>query len=96
MKSTPPLILVVEDNQQLHLLLRTTLESLNYRVLSATQGEEALVLARKHQPNVLILDLGLPDIDGQDLIKRLRKYSEIPIITRCSTLNRLKTRPRLP
>ena len=80
MKSTQPLILVVEDNQQLHLLLRTTLESLNYRVLSATQGEEALVLARKHQPNVLILDLGLPDIDGQDLIKRLRKYSEIPII----------------
>ena len=50
MKSTQPLILVVEDNQQLHLLLRTTLESLNYRVLSATQGEEALVLARKHQP----------------------------------------------
>ncbi len=59
MKLTPPLILVVEDNQQLHLLLRTTLESLNYRVLSAAQGEDALVLARKHQPNLLILDLGL-------------------------------------
>ena len=80
MTSKSPLILVIEDNQQLDLLLRTTLESLNYKVISSPLGKEALIMARKHQPNLLILDLGLPDIDGQELIKRLRKWSEIPII----------------
>ena len=80
MKSVKPLILVIEDNYQLHILLRTTLESFNYQVVTSLTGQEGLVMARKHQPSLLILDLGLPDIDGQELICRFRKGSEVPII----------------
>ena len=80
MNSATPLLLIIEDNQQLQKLLTTTLESLDYEVVVSSSGEEGLINARKHQPSLLILDLGLPDIDGQEVICRLRKWSEVPII----------------
>ena len=80
MKTTNPLLLLIEDDPQFQRLLSTTLESQGYQVLAAATGQEGLIAARNRQPSLLILDLGLPDIDGQEVIRRLRKWSEVPII----------------
>jgi two-component system KDP operon response regulator KdpE len=75
-----PLLLLIEDDPQFRLLLMTTLENHNYSVLAMESGEKGLNTARTEHPDLLILDLGLPDIDGQEVICRLRKVSELPII----------------
>jgi two-component system KDP operon response regulator KdpE len=80
MKATGPLLLLIEDDPQFRLLLSTTLSNQNYPVLAIATGREGLNAARTRQPSLLILDLGLPDIDGQEVIRRLRKWSELPII----------------
>ncbi|MDO9104446.1 MAG: response regulator [Methylovulum sp.] len=80
MKELRPLLLLIEDDPQFRLLLATTLENQDYRVLATETGREGLIIARNRQPHLLILDMGLPDIDGQDVIRRLRKWSELPII----------------
>lgn len=80
MKTTNPLLLLIEDDPQFQMLLSTTLESQCYQVLATATGQEGLIAARNRQPSLLILDLGLPDIDGQEVIRRLRKWSEVPII----------------
>jgi len=80
MKTTNPLILLIEDDPQFQMLLSTTLESQDYQVLAAETGQAGLIAARSQQPSLQILDLGLPDIDGQEVIRRLRKWSEVPII----------------
>jgi two-component system KDP operon response regulator KdpE len=80
MKTTNPLLLLIEDDPQFQRLLSTTLESQDYQVLAAATGQEGLIAARSQQPSLLILDLGLPDIDGQEVISHLRKWSELPII----------------
>ncbi len=80
METIKPLLLLIEDDPQFRLLLSTTLESRDYRVLSAASGRDGLDAARHRQPSLLILDLGLPDIDGQQVIRHLRSCSELPII----------------
>ncbi len=80
MKEPHPLLLLIEDDPQFRLLLTTTLENQGYRVLAIETGREGLVAIRNRQPGLLILDLGLPDIDGQEVICRLRKWSQLPII----------------
>lgn len=80
MKTTGPVLLLIEDDPQFRMLLSTTLENQDYRVLSVATGQEGLTMVRNTNPSLLILDLGLPDIDGQELIPRLRKSSELPII----------------
>ncbi|EIC31284.1 MULTISPECIES: response regulator [Methylomicrobium] len=80
MKTAGPLLLLIEDDPQFRLLLSTTLESQDYSVLAVPTGREGLTAARHQKPALLILDLGLPDIDGQEVIRRLRKLSEVPII----------------
>jgi two-component system, OmpR family, KDP operon response regulator KdpE len=80
MKPSSPLLLLIEDDPQFQMLLSTTLESQDYQVLAIATGREGLIAARNRQPSLLILDLGLPDIDGQEVIRRLRKWSEVPII----------------
>ncbi|TAL54290.1 MAG: response regulator [Methylovulum sp.] len=80
MKTTGPLLLLIEDDPQFRLLLSTTLESQEYQALAVATGREGLIAARNRKPSLLILDLGLPDIDGQDVIRRLRLWSELPII----------------
>jgi two-component system, OmpR family, KDP operon response regulator KdpE len=80
MKPTSPLLLLIEDDPQFQMLLSTTLESQDYLVFATATGQEGLIAAPNRQPNLLILDLGLPDIDGQEVIRRLRKWSEVPII----------------
>ena len=80
MKANLPLLLLIEDDPQFRSLLATTLENQSYSILAAASGQEGLNLARSQLPKLLILDLGLPDIDGQEVILRLRKWSELPII----------------
>jgi two-component system KDP operon response regulator KdpE len=80
MKTAGPLLLLIEDDPQFRLLLSTTLETQDYSVLAVPTGREGLTAARHRKPALLILDLGLPDIDGQEVIRRLRKLSEVPII----------------
>jgi two-component system KDP operon response regulator KdpE len=80
MTSDRATVLVIEDEPPIRRLLRTTLTAQDYRVLEAADGEEGLSLLRHERPDVLILDLGLPDIDGLELIRRIRAESPVPIV----------------
>ncbi|MBC8560097.1 response regulator [Fumia xinanensis] len=75
-----PLILVVEDDSAVRNLITTTLETHNYRYQAAPNGEAAIMEAVSHNPDVILLDLGLPDMDGIDIIKKIRSWSKTPII----------------
>lgn len=75
-----PLILVVEDDSTVRNLITTTLKSNGYRYISVPNGEAAIAAASSQQPNIVFLDLGLPDMDGVDVIKRIRSWSQMPII----------------
>jgi two-component system KDP operon response regulator KdpE len=75
-----PLVLVVEDEPQMRRFLRAALTSHGYRPVEASAGEEAVRLAASHNPELVLLDLGLPDADGIDLTRRLREWSKMPII----------------
>ena len=73
-------ILVIEDDPPLKKLLRITLESQGYAVIEASRGEEGIRHAAASRPDLVILDLGLPDIDGTEVARRLREWSAMPII----------------
>jgi two-component system KDP operon response regulator KdpE len=73
-------ILVIEDEAHIRSFLRISLEAHGYSVLEARTGEDGLSLAGQNQPQLVIVDLGLPDMDGQEVIERLREWSEIPIL----------------
>lgn len=74
------LILVVEDDAPVRNLIGTTLKTHGYDYITATNGENAVMQASSNNPNVVLLDLGLPDIDGVDVIKKIRTWSQMPII----------------
>jgi two-component system KDP operon response regulator KdpE len=80
MTEIQPVLLVVEDEPQMRRFLRTSLANHGYRVVEATSGEEALTLARSHNPELVLLDLGLPDKDGLDVARKLREWMTAPII----------------
>lgn len=73
-------VLVVDDEPQLVRALQINLEAEGYSVTTATNGAKALRSAASHPPDVLVLDLGLPDMDGTEVIRRLRTWTELPII----------------
>ena len=75
-----PKILVVEDDPAISNLIRTTLETQDYQYHTAKNGSGALLDAVSYNPDVVILDLGLPDMDGVDIIKKIRGWSSMPII----------------
>jgi two-component system KDP operon response regulator KdpE len=75
-----PVVLVVEDEPQMRRFLRPALEGQGYRVLEAATAREALIEASSHNPELVVLDLGLPDGDGVDLTRRLREWSGVPIV----------------
>ena len=75
-----PLILVVEDDVPVRNLITTTLKAHDYRFLTAANGESAILEASSHNPEIILLDLGLPDIDGIEVIRRVRSWSNLPII----------------
>ena len=74
------LILVVEDDNSVKNLITTTLKAHDYRSLTAPNGADAILEASSHNPDIVLLDLGLPDIDGVDVIKTIRTWSNMPII----------------
>lgn len=73
-------ILVVEDDSPIRNLIATTLKTHDYKYLLAQNGEEAIIQASTHDPDVVFLDLGLPDMDGVEIIKKIREWSNMPII----------------
>ena len=73
-------ILVVEDDDPIRNLMATTLKTHDYKYLLAQNGEEAIIQASTHDPDVVFLDLGLPDMDGGEIIKKIREWSNMPII----------------
>ena len=75
-----PLILVVEDDATVRNLITTTLKSNDYRYITASNGEAAIMAATTQQPDIVLLDLGLPDLDGVEIIRRIRSWSQMPII----------------
>lgn len=75
-----PLVLVVEDDRAVRSLISTTLETHGYRYLVALNGEAALAEATSSNPDLIMLDLGLPDMDGVDVIQRIRQWSTVPIV----------------
>ena len=74
------LILVVEDDQSVKNLITTTLKTHDYRYLAACNGEIAILDASSHNPDIVLLDLGLPDMDGVQVIRKIRTWSNMPII----------------
>lgn len=78
--SNAPNILVIDDEPQILRALRTILSEKGYRVSTASRGEEGLALAAAAPPDVIVLDLGLPDMDGKDVCSRLREWTQVPIL----------------
>jgi CheY-like chemotaxis protein len=76
-------ILLIEDNQQNALLIRRLLEARKHQVIHASEGEAGLLAAQSEKPELILVDLGLPDVDGQTLIafiKRIPELSQVPIV----------------
>lgn len=74
------LVLVVEDDKSVRNLLTTTLKAHDYRYIVAPSGQEAILEASSHNPDIILLDLGLPDIGGIEVIEKIRSWSNVPII----------------
>ncbi|MBP3868109.1 MAG: response regulator, partial [Solobacterium sp.] len=75
-----PMILVVEDDAPVRNLMSTTLKTHDYKYLTAPTGRDAIMMASPHNPDVVFLDLGLPDMDGIEVIRQIRSWSNMPII----------------
>jgi two-component system, OmpR family, KDP operon response regulator KdpE len=75
-----PVVVLIEDEPQIRRFLRATLIGQGYRLFEVATGADALVEVAQRQPDVVILDLGLPDMDGLEVIRRLREWSAVPII----------------
>ena len=73
-------ILVVEDDRSVQNLITVTLKAEGYRYLTAVTGQAAVIAAATHNPDIVLLDLGLPDMDGVEVIRRIRSWSNMPII----------------
>src|SRR5512136_2177133 len=78
--TTQPHILVIDDEAQILRALRTILTAKQFRVSVASRGEEGLALAAAQPPDLIILDLSLPDMDGVEVCARLREWTQVPII----------------
>jgi two-component system KDP operon response regulator KdpE len=80
MKSAQSTALIVDDEIQIRRLLRASLESAGYRVLEADQGQLGISETALRRPDVVILDLGLPDLSGLDVLRRIREWSRVPVL----------------
>ena len=78
--SPQPLILLVDDERSIRNFLRICLSTQDYRTVEADSGNQALTLASSYVPDLVVLDLGLPDTDGIDVLKRIRAWSGVPVI----------------
>ncbi len=75
-----PCVLIVEDEHNILGIMRTVLQMNGYRVLEASDATQALAMIPSHLPDMMILDLGLPDMDGMNVIKSVREWSRMPIL----------------
>ncbi|HEX4646891.1 MAG TPA: response regulator [Verrucomicrobiae bacterium] len=75
-----PIALVIDDEVQIRRLVKISLETSGYKVFEAANGQEGLAEAALRRPDVVVLDLGLPDMDGFTVLKRLREWSNVPVI----------------
>ena len=75
-----PLILAVEDDTAVRNLITTTLETQDYRFHTASNGTQAILEAASQKPDIMLLDLGLPDMDGVEVIKKIVSWSKLPIM----------------
>jgi len=80
MSETDPLILIVDDEPQILRALKTILAANHFRVQAASNGEQAIALAAAQEPDIIILDLTLPDMDGTQVCEQIREWSAVPII----------------
>jgi two-component system KDP operon response regulator KdpE len=80
MNASKPCVLVVDDEPQIRKMIEVTLTSYNFKVVEAESGNEALRLCGSYKPDVVILDLGLPDMDGTEVLERLREWSDMPVV----------------
>src|ERR1035438_49420 len=80
MRDALPLVLLIDDEPRMRQFLRVTLEASNFRYFEASTGNEGFASVIQQKPDVILLDLGLPDMDGLDFISRLREWSRIPVI----------------
>ena len=80
MANTNWVVLVVEDEVPIRRFLKAALEAQGFKLLEAATGAQAMAMAASHNPDIILLDLGLPDMDGLEIIKRLREWSHTPII----------------
>lgn len=77
---TTVVALVIDDEPQIRRLLRVILEAASYRVFDAPNGSEGLIQAAQRKPDIILLDLGLPDMDGAEVLSRIREWSKTPIL----------------
>ena len=80
MAEPEPTVLVIEDEPQLRRFLRATLPANGYRLIEAATAQDGLMQAARRQPELIILDLGLPDLDGLDVTRQLREWTTVPIL----------------
>ncbi|MBP1749918.1 MAG: chemotaxis protein CheY [Deltaproteobacteria bacterium] len=80
MTETKESILLIEDEPQMRRFLRVTLQTHGYRLIEASSGQEGLAEGTTRNPDLVLLDLGLPDMDGLEIVQRFREWSEVPII----------------
>jgi two-component system, OmpR family, KDP operon response regulator KdpE len=80
MTESRPLVLLVEDEAHMRKFVRIALVNNGYQIIEACTGEEAVSLAAAHTPDLIVLDLGLPDIDGFEVTRRVREWSTVPVI----------------
>jgi len=78
--TTTPKILAIDDEIQIRRLLQLTLEPNGYQIKFAKTGSDAIIMAASERPDLIILDLGLPDMDGITVLKRIREWATLPII----------------
>ena len=72
--------LVIDDEPQMRRLLRMTLEANEYEVFDAATGQDGLAQVAQRRPDIVLLDLGLPDMDGVEVLKRIREWNPVPIV----------------
>jgi two-component system KDP operon response regulator KdpE len=76
----PATALVIDDEPQIRRLLRVTLEANGYAVIEAATGQDGIVQAAQGRPEIIVLDLGLPDLEGVEVLRRIREWSQVPVI----------------